>query len=104
VATQLEYPLEIGVVTHTPTYDGSANGPIKRYIVKSHDYDITLAKPGSLERIGSAKVIQDAPEAFRVRLHFPIAFPANDARFWGAFSVDEDGVATLESIYLVVRH
>lgn len=101
--TQVNYPLEIGVVTHAPTYEATSQKAVSRYQVKSRDYDVLLLDGSRTERIGSAKVTQTGPASFELRLHSPLAFQPEDSRFWGAFNVDEDGVATLDSVYLVIR-
>ena len=101
--TQTSYPLEIGVVSNAPTYEATVQKVVSRYRVRSGDYDVLLLDGNRAERIGSGKVTQTSPATFELKLHSPLVLQTRDSRFWGAFNVDDDGVATLESVYLVIR-
>ncbi|GAC1476353.1 MAG: hypothetical protein PVSMB3_18900 [Candidatus Dormibacteraceae bacterium] len=102
MAQAVEYPLEIGVTTQAPVYEPRAR-ETKRFRVRPHPYDVTLVYPGYDTVVGSCDVIKTGANTFVVRPNFRIAFPAEDVRFWGGFSVDESGTATLDSVYLVPR-
>lgn len=99
---ETEYPLKVGVVTHAPTYESSPPRGVVGYRIRSRDYDVVFSEPNRNETIGTARVIQTGPESFTVRLHFPLAFPPEKCRFWGAFSVGADRIAVLDDVYLVV--
>jgi hypothetical protein len=59
--------------------------------------------PTGSEIAGGAHVEQRGPEDIVVRPDFLINFPIEDCKFYGAFSVNETGIATLDTIYLVVK-
>jgi hypothetical protein len=74
---------------------------IKRYRIKPRPYEVTLVYPGYNEVVGTSEVRKTGAQSFFVRPNFKIAFPHDEVRFWGGFSVDDAGVATLENVYLV---
>jgi len=98
-----EFPLEIGVTTHTPVYGPTKPPPVKRYRIRSDPYTVTLVYPGYNEMVGTCEVRRRGTHSFVVRPGFRIAFPSEDVRFWGGFSVDDAGTATLENVYLVPK-
>jgi hypothetical protein len=99
----LEFPLEVGVTTLSPTYGASVPRHPSRYRIRTQRYEVTLVADGNSTVLGRCTVAKTGAQSFKVRLGFPLTFPPEDCRFWGAFTVGEDGVATLESVYLVVR-
>lgn len=99
---EMEYLLKVGVVTHAPTYEPRPPRGVVGYRIRSRDYDVVFSERNRNETIGKARVIQTGPESFKVRLRFPLAFPAEKCRFWGAFSVGPDRIAVLDDVYLVV--
>src|SRR5260370_40850541 len=101
MAQALQFPLEVGVTTQTPVYGPATPADVKRYRIRSEPYDVTLVYPGYDDVVGTCEVRKVGPETFVVRPNFNLAFPAEDVRFWGGFSVDEEGIATLENVYLV---
>jgi hypothetical protein len=96
------FPLHIGVVTHAPTYGQETPKDVKRYRVRSASYDVVLFNPGERGVIGKCLVVRKDREEYLVKPQFRITFRPGEFKFWGAFTVDESGVATLEGVYLVV--
>jgi hypothetical protein len=97
----VQFPLKIGVTTHAPVYADTAPRQIRRYRVRAEPYEVTLVYPGYDEVVGTCEVVKTGAQSFAVRPKFAIAFASSEARFWGGFSVDESGTATLENVYLV---
>jgi hypothetical protein len=97
-----DFPLLIGVLTHAPTYSQTTPREVKEYKLRQGSYEVILFNPGPGGVIGSADVKKDGHDTFRVRPHFRIAKTLENGKFWGAFTVDEGGIATLDAIYLVV--
>jgi hypothetical protein len=96
-----EFPLRIGVTTHAPVYEQKDPVPVKRYRVRADPYEVTLVYPGFNKVVGTCSVRKIGRESFVVRPRFAIEYPAKAVRFWGGFSVDDSGTATLENVYLV---
>jgi hypothetical protein len=96
------FQLLIGVLTHAPTYGQTTPRDVKEYKLRQGPYEVVLFNPEPSGVIGSADVKRDGSDRFRVRPHFHVAKKLENGKFWGAFTVDEGGVATLDTIYLVV--
>ena len=101
MAQAVQFPLQVGVTTQTPVYGPAVPVAVKRYRIKPEPYEVTLVYPGYDEVVGTCEVEKTGPASFVVRPNFNLAFPAEDVRFWGGFSVDEAGNATLDNVYLV---
>jgi hypothetical protein len=94
----------IGVVSYPATWgDQAAAPPVARYEADpDRDYPVTLTTTTLRASVDTGKVVQHG-QSFTVIPNFVIGFDPDDCTFYGTFSVDEESVATLDEILLVVR-
>jgi hypothetical protein len=97
-----EFPLKFGMATHV-TYEARPKPIVSYRIDPARRYEVRLMLPTGSELAGTAHVEQRGPEDIVVRPDFIINFPPDDCKFYGGFSVNETGMATLETVYLVVK-
>jgi hypothetical protein len=99
------FPLRIGLVGHPASYGEPQPRETTGFRVDPDRarYEVSMFVGGTLEEVGPCEVHHLGGDQFTVRPEFTVSFPWDDCKFWGAFRADEAGMATLESVYLVVR-